>query len=130
MIVDVQIFKDELKQKLDAVYAWAADCLTKEPLTEAAPPKAAPPKEHRRLHRRIQLFAIYYEKHFGKKYVVQDLAEEGGAAKRTEAKANFYEYRDGLRKYFEFVKRNNLEPCGYLFFIRWFSIFLWEKDGK
>lgn len=83
---------DELnkaKDRIETVIAWV----------KGSQPKADQPAETKFVNRRLKLFMDQYQARFGTLYDIRDPIREGGAAKRTETKANDVDYLDAVRAY-------------------------------
>ena len=117
----VEIFAAEFNRRIDELKKWV----------ESQLPGAKGRKAKRtKMHRRLELFALYYKRTVGKDYKPGSLAGEGGAAKRTELKCNFYEYRNAVRSYMAQTYSGVIAGNSYMNFISYLNHWLMENQGK
>ena len=117
----VEIFAAEFNRRIDELKKWV----------ESQLPGAKGRKAKRtKMHRRLELFALYYKRTVGQEYKPGSLAAEGGAAKRTESKLDFYEYRDAVQAYMKGTHPSIIRGNSYMHFIAFLSRWIRENQGQ
>ena len=120
-IKEVEVFVAEFKSRIEDLMGWVEARL---PGRKEANPSG------KKLNRRLELFALYYKRTVGQEYKPGSLAAEGGAAKRTESKLDFYEYRDAVQAYMKGTHPSIIRGNSYMHFIAFLSRWIRENQGQ